>query len=89
MVVPRWIIESADHFKSKEMWNETVRINPLSLPYVANRFKNQETFDAAKREGSSKLEFVLDHLKTQRMCNEVAANNTYMLRYIPECFKSQ
>ena len=23
------------------------------------------------------------------MCNEVAANNTYMLRYIPECFKSQ
>ena len=29
--VSRWIIVTPDRFKSKEMCNETVRINPLSL----------------------------------------------------------
>ena len=29
--IPRWIKVTPDRFKSKEMCNEAVRINPLSL----------------------------------------------------------
>ena len=68
------------------MCNEALGINPLSLPYVPDRFKTQEMCDAAVRKGPCELEFVPDHFKTQKMCNEAVPIYPYL--HVPEHLKT-
>ena len=53
-----------DHRKTQEIYNEAMRINPLSLPYVPDNLHAQEMCDAAVKADPCWLEFVLDHFKT-------------------------
>ena len=65
--VPRWKREVPEHFKTKEMCNETVRMEPYSLEFVPDRLKTEEMFKEVVRRDSYSLMYVSDHLKTQDM----------------------
>ena len=65
--VPRWIREVPEHFKTKEMCNERVCMEPYSLEIVLDRLKTEEMFKEVVRRDSYSLRYVPDHLETQDM----------------------
>ena len=42
--VPRWIREVPGHLKIKEMCDEAVRMEPLSLEFVPDRLKTEDVY---------------------------------------------
>ena len=63
-----------DCFKTQEMCNEAVCINPL-LAFVPDYFKTEETCNRAVRNKPYTLKYVLNHLKTQEMCEGKCESN--------------
>ena len=58
------------YFKTQEMCNEALSIEPILLVYVAGHLRKKEMCNEAMRNWSW-LSFFSDQYKTQGMCNEV------------------
>ena len=67
--VPEWIKEVLEHFKTQELCEEAVFMEPFSLAFVPDRFKTEGMCSEAVRREPYTLDCVPDHLKTQEMCN--------------------
>ena len=82
MVIP-------DHFKTYEMCNETVHIEPLSLEYVPYCFKTQGMCNEAVVHNPYTMRFIPDHPRTQEMCNDIWRINPATFSLIFDRFKAQ
>ena len=84
-----WIVTISGHLKTQEMCNEAVRTEPLSLPYIPDRFKTQEMCNEAVRNRLCIMLFVRGHLWMQEMCNEIMRTMPNAFHRIPDHFKTQ
>ena len=64
-LVPWLICHVPDHFKTEEMCNDAVWVDPLHLKYVPDHFKKQEMCDKAVRDEPRTLLFVPDCFVTR------------------------
>ena len=76
-IVPRWIREIPRHFKTQDMCEEAVWIEPRSLAFVPDRLKTQDLCIKAVRRNPYILDYVADYLKTHKK---------YVMR---QCLKTQ
>ena len=77
-------------FGSRQMYIETVQIEPNFLTCVPDLFKSQEMCNEAVRmEPCCGVEFVPDRLKTEDMCIEAVRRDEYTLGYVPDNLKTQ
>ena len=53
-LVPWLICHVPDHFKTEEMCNDAVWVDPLHLKYVPDHFKKQEMCDKAVRDNHAR-----------------------------------
>ena len=58
--VTRWIREILEHFKTREMCNETVAQFPYSLRHVPDHLKTQKMCDEAVSNSPAVFVFVSD-----------------------------
>lgn len=52
-----------DHYKTEEIFKQTVEENSLSLKFVFDQYNNKEMSKGSVKKWSSGLEFVLDEYK--------------------------
>ena len=62
-------------FKTQEMCNEAVRIEPRSLAFVPDKLKTEKMRNETVRREQYTLDCVLDHLKTQKCATRQCAWN--------------
>ena len=55
---PGWIKEIPEHLRTQEMFDEAVRMKPLSLEFVPDHLKTQEMCNETVRINPHPLEFV-------------------------------
>ena len=70
-MIRRLILDVPDRFKTQELCNVAVHMEPDLLVYVRDHFKTQEMYKEAVRREPYTLRFIPDHLKTLGMRNEV------------------
>ena len=74
--VPEWLKEVLEHFKTYEISEGAVEVDPCSLAFVPDRFKTQEICNKAVRKRQNLLYFIPDHFKTQESVTK-PLNKTY------------
>ena len=67
--VPEWIKGSPDHFKTQDICNDAVHMEPHSLAFVPDSLKTEEMCNEAVRREPYTLDYHSDHFKTQKMCD--------------------
>ena len=65
--VPRWVREIPEHFKTQEMYNETVDHFSYTLRYVPDHLKTQEMCKQAVRNSPAVFFLVPDRFKIQEL----------------------
>ena len=68
------------------MCNEEMLINPLSLPYVSDRFKTNEMFIKAVEEYPRTLDYVPNQYKTHKICDAIVKKRPWLLIHVPDWF---
>ena len=76
-----------DHFKTQEICNKAVCMEPFLLKYVPDYLKTQEMCE--KNVWLRGLYYVPDHRKTQGVSEKAVTFNPYTLRFVPDRFKTQ
>ena len=75
-----------DPFKTEEMCNNTVEVDPWQLDDVPDHFKTQAMCQKVVEVDPSSLQFVPDHLKAHEMCNKTFEEDPYSLIYFHDWF---
>ena len=87
--VPRWIREIPEHFKTREMCNETVAQFSYALRYGLDHLKTQEMCSQAVHNNPAVFFLVLDRKKTQEMCDKALEVDPQSLYDVPDYLKTQ
>ena len=87
--VPRWIREIPDRFKTQEMCDEIVGIEPRSFAFVPDHFRTEEMWNDTVIRDAFTLGYVSDNVKTQGMYNEAMHENPAAFFLVPDHFKTQ
>ena len=71
------------------MCDEAVRIGPLSLAYVPDRFKTKEMCNKIMRKNPAAFNRIPEIVKTQEMGIKAVSNMQWHLEDVPDHFKTQ
>ena len=74
------------YFKTQDMCNEAVRINPLSLAFAPDYFKTEEMCKRIVKKNPCYLVHVPDKYKTEETCMEAVCIPPYELKPITDDF---
>ena len=86
-ITPRLMIAIPDRFKTQEMCNEAVHMEPLSLEYVPDCLETQGLYNEAAVQTPYTMGFIPDHVRTQEMC--IMRINPAAFLFISDRFKAQ
>ena len=81
--VPRWIREILRHFKTQEMCEEAVWIEPRSLAFAPGCLKTKYVCIKAVRRNPYALGCVPYNLNIQKICNEAMRENPAVIFSCP------
>ena len=76
-----------DCFKTEEVCNKAVCMDPYGLEFIPGHLKMQEMCDEALHREPYTLRYVPDHLKTQEMYNKVVGKDPCSLEFFSDRFK--
>ena len=86
--VPPVLLHVPDYFKTPEMYNKAVEVDPWQLKYVPWDLITREMCNKAADDCLWQLEHVPKQHKTREMCNRaVSLHNLCLLQNIPDLFE--
>lgn len=77
-----------DMFKTQQMCDYVVKINPALIEYVPHRCQTQSMCDNAVETNPKLIEYVSDQFKSPKMCDDVFKKNIWLAKYIPDNHKT-